>query len=116
MSKASQIEQKYWQEIKAAGKGRYVRRGMLASLVQRSYCLILPGGAGSCIFALPENRFPDLADHAANLSAGWVLNYALAMAGPAKEIFPRSHSKWPEPGNLSEIAYVAVIMPNLILA
>jgi len=34
MSKASQIEQKYWQDTKAAGKGRFVMRGMLFSLVQ----------------------------------------------------------------------------------
>jgi len=33
MSKASQIEQKYWQETKATGKGRFVRRGMLGSFV-----------------------------------------------------------------------------------
>jgi len=33
MSKASQIEQKYLQETKAAGKSRFVRRGMLGSFV-----------------------------------------------------------------------------------
>jgi hypothetical protein len=33
MSRASQIEQEHWQETKAAGKGRFVRRGMLGSLV-----------------------------------------------------------------------------------
>ena len=33
MSKASQIEQKYWQETKAAGKGRFVKREMLGTLV-----------------------------------------------------------------------------------
>ena len=33
MSKATQIEQKYWRETKAAGKGRFVRRGMLGSFV-----------------------------------------------------------------------------------
>jgi len=27
------LERKYWQEIKAAGKGRFVRRGVLGSLV-----------------------------------------------------------------------------------
>lgn len=34
MSKTSQIEQRYWLETKAAGKRRFVRRGMLASLVE----------------------------------------------------------------------------------
>ena len=32
MSKAHQIERKYWQETKAAGKGRFLRRGVLGSL------------------------------------------------------------------------------------
>jgi hypothetical protein len=31
MSKASQVEQQNWKETKAAGKGRFVRRGMLGS-------------------------------------------------------------------------------------
>ena len=33
MLKVSQIEQRHWQETKAAGKGRFLRRGMLGSLV-----------------------------------------------------------------------------------
>lgn len=33
MSKTSQIEQKYWLETKVAGKSRFVRRGLLGSLV-----------------------------------------------------------------------------------
>ena len=40
MSKTSQIEQKYWQETKAAGKGRFVRRGMLGSFVKAVVILI----------------------------------------------------------------------------
>jgi hypothetical protein len=33
MSKANQIEQEHWQATKAAGKGRFVRRGVLGSFV-----------------------------------------------------------------------------------
>ena len=33
VSKAPQIERKYWQETRAAGKGRFLRRGVLGSLV-----------------------------------------------------------------------------------
>ena len=33
MSKAFQSEQRFWQYVKAAGKGRFVRRAMLGSFV-----------------------------------------------------------------------------------
>jgi hypothetical protein len=40
MSRASQLEQEHWQETKAAGKGRFVRRGMLGSFVSELIILL----------------------------------------------------------------------------
>jgi hypothetical protein len=57
MSKVSQLEQKYWQETKAAGKGRFVRRGMLGSFVSGLVILLGLAWLGRSPVHSPKTEF-----------------------------------------------------------